>query len=124
MENGNSGHRGGNGRPRTIEGTVEQVRLMFESQPRLSVRAAASTLQVSHTTVHRILKRCLFCAHTKYKISMAFAGAIKLSNYNLHDTVKINPVDIENTYQRLNSPMNVFLSQWLSKQAKCANLGY
>ena len=80
MENGNLCHGGGNGRPRTREVIVEQVRLMLENQPRLSLRAAASTLKVSHTTVHRILRRSLFCTHTKYKISMAFAAATRLSD--------------------------------------------
>ena len=40
---------------------------------------------------------------------MAFPAATKLSDYNLYDTVKITPLDIQNTYQRLYSPMNVFL---------------
>ena len=60
MVNGNLGHRGGNGRPGTSEVTIEQVRLVFENQSCLSVRAASSTFQVSHTTVHRILRRCVF----------------------------------------------------------------
>ena len=55
MENGNLGHRVDNGRPRTSEVTVEQVRVIFESQLRVSVGAA-----FSHTTVPRILRRCLF----------------------------------------------------------------
>ena len=107
MENGNLGHRGGNGRPQTSEATVEQVRLMSENQPRQSFRAAASTVQVSHTIVHRILRRGLF-ARKKYKISMAFAAATKLNDQNLHHTFKITPLDIRNTYQSLYSPMIVF----------------
>ena len=39
---------------------------------------------------------------------MAFAAATKLSDNNFHDPVKITPVDIQNVYQRLYSPMNVF----------------
>ena len=108
-ENGNPDHRGGNGMPRTSEVRVEQVRLISENQPCWSVRAAASALQVPHTTVHRILRRCLFCTHTKYRIFMAFAAATKLNEYNLDETVKITTVDIQNTYWRLYSPMNVFI---------------
>ena len=75
IENRNLGHREGDERPRTCEVTVEEVRLIFENKPWLSVRPASSTLQVSHTTVHRILRRCLFCTHKKCKISMALAAA-------------------------------------------------
>ncbi len=60
MEHRNLAHRGGNGRPRTSAETVTQVRTLFENQPRLSIRQAASTLEVSTATVHRILKNCLF----------------------------------------------------------------
>ena len=80
MENGTPVHRGGNGRQRASELTVEQVRLMFENQSRLRVRAAASTLQVSNTIVHCILRKFLFCNHAKYKISILFAAATKLSD--------------------------------------------
>ena len=42
IENGNLGRRWGNGRPRTSEVTVEQVRLKIENQHRPSVRASVS----------------------------------------------------------------------------------
>ena len=60
LESANISHRGGNGRPRTSEQTVEQVRLMFQDQPQLSIREAASVLDISTATVHRILRKCLF----------------------------------------------------------------
>ena len=60
MENRNLSHRGANSKPQASEVTVEQVRFMFENQNRQSIRAAVSTLQVSYTTMHRILRRCLF----------------------------------------------------------------
>ena len=40
--------------------TVERVRSMFQEQPQLSIREAASALDVSTGTVHRILRKCLF----------------------------------------------------------------
>ena len=55
MENGNLSHKRGSGRHRISYVTVEQVRFMFGNQPCLIVRAA-STLQVSLTTVHLILR--------------------------------------------------------------------
>ena len=81
---------------------------MFENQPRLSVRAAASNLQISHTTVHRILRRRLFVLIETNKISMAFAAATNLSAYNLHETVEITPVDIRNASKGFSSPRNLF----------------
>ena len=60
MESASLAHRGGNGRPRTNEETVEQVRSMFQDQPQLSIREAASTLDISTSTMHRILRKCLF----------------------------------------------------------------
>ena len=54
LESANISHRGGNGRPRTSEQTVEQVRLMFQDQPQLSIREAASVLDISTATVYRI----------------------------------------------------------------------
>ena len=60
MESANIFHRGSNGRPRTSEQTVAQLRSMFQDQPQLTIRKAASDLDISTATVHRILRKCLF----------------------------------------------------------------
>ena len=60
MESANISHRGGNGTPRTSKQIVEQVRSMFKDQSQLSVREAASALDISTEIVHRILLKCLF----------------------------------------------------------------
>ena len=60
MESVNISYRGGNGRPRTSEQTVEQVRSMFQDQHQLSIRKAASALDISIASIHRILWKCLF----------------------------------------------------------------
>ena len=56
---GNLGHRGGNGRPRISRERIEEVRLLFQNDPRLSIRRASTALRMPQTTVHRILRRCL-----------------------------------------------------------------
>ena len=60
IESSNISHRGGNGRPRTSEHTIEQVRSMFQDQPQLSIREAACHLNISTAAVHRILRTHLF----------------------------------------------------------------
>ena len=60
MESANISRREGNGRPCTSEQIVEQVRSMFQDQPQLSIREAASAIDISTAVVHRILRKCLF----------------------------------------------------------------
>ena len=59
LMNGSLRHRGGNGRPRTAVESIEEVRLMVQEDPRLSIRHASAALDMPYTTVHRILRRCL-----------------------------------------------------------------
>ena len=59
MESAYISHIGGYGRPRTSEQTVGQVRSMIQDQPQLSIREAASTLDISTATVHCTLRKCL-----------------------------------------------------------------
>ena len=59
MESTSLSHRGGNGRPVASEETVEQIQSMFQDLPRLRNREAASALDISTATVHRILWKCL-----------------------------------------------------------------
>ena len=58
-ETGNLGHRRGNGRPRITAERVEEVRQMFQENPRLDIRSASATLNISRSSVQRILRRCL-----------------------------------------------------------------
>ena len=59
LSRGSLRHRGGNGRPRTTGERIEEVRLMFQEDPRLSIRNASVALDMPYTTVHRVLRRCL-----------------------------------------------------------------
>ena len=90
IESANLIHGGGNGRPRTREETVEQVRSVFQDQPRLSIRQAASALDISTATVYRTLRKCLFMYPYRLQTSMAFKALTKSSYFNLLDTIKIN----------------------------------
>ena len=49
---------------------------------------------------------------------MAFAAARKLKDYNSDETVKITRVGIQNTYQRLYSPMNIFIVSMVQQTSK------
>ena len=57
---GNMAHRGGNGRPRIRDGEIENVRLLFENNPRLSIRQAESLLNIPRSTIQRVFRKCLF----------------------------------------------------------------
>ena len=61
MESANISHRG-QWNTRTSEQTIEQVRSMFQEQPQLSSREAASALDISTIIVLRILRErlCLY----------------------------------------------------------------
>ena len=59
MERGNLAHRGGNGRPRISRERINEVRVMFRDNPRLSIRAAAESLDMPRSTVQHILRKCL-----------------------------------------------------------------
>ena len=52
-------HIGGNGRPRVSDQNGEDVHLLFENNPRLSIRQAESLLNIYRSTIHRILHNCL-----------------------------------------------------------------
>ena len=58
MESANISYRGGDGRLRTSDQIVEQVRSMFQDQPQLSIREAASGLDISTAILVRILLKC------------------------------------------------------------------
>ena len=57
---GNMAHRGGNGRPRISDGEIENVRSLFENNPRLSMRQAESLLNMLRSTIQHVLRKCLF----------------------------------------------------------------
>ena len=59
LQDGNMAHQGGNGRPRVSDQNVEDVRLLFENNPRLSIRQAEALLNISRSTIQRILRNCL-----------------------------------------------------------------
>ena len=59
MERGNLAHRGGNGRPRISTEKINEVRVMFRDNPRLSIRAAAESLDMPRSIVQHILRKCL-----------------------------------------------------------------
>ena len=60
LERGSLAHRGGNGRPRTSQETVDKIQELFRKNPKLSLRAASASLNVPTTTLHRILHESLF----------------------------------------------------------------
>ena len=57
---GNIAYRGGNGRPQTSDGEIENVRSLFQNNLRLSIRQAESLLNMSRYTRRRALRKCLF----------------------------------------------------------------
>ena len=59
LQDGNMGHIGGNGRPRVSYQIVEYVRLLFKNSPFLSIRQAELFLNISRSTIQRILRNCL-----------------------------------------------------------------
>ena len=59
VENGTVADGNRSGRPKTQEGTINRIRLEFESSPRTSIRTASRILEVPYTTVHRVLHKSL-----------------------------------------------------------------
>ena len=52
-------HIGGNGRPRVSDQNVEGVRSLLKENPSRSMRQAESLLNISRSTIQRILRNCL-----------------------------------------------------------------
>jgi len=50
-----------------VEENIEEVKIYFEQNPNASIRKAAQALQISKTTLHRILKH--FLKMHPYKIT-------------------------------------------------------
>lgn len=59
-ETGKIGHRGGNGRLRTSEDSIKQVKELLQNDFSLSTCAALRRLQLPSTTLHWILHMCRF----------------------------------------------------------------
>ena len=57
---GNMAHTGGNGRPRISDGEIENVRSLFENNPRLSISQAESLLNMPLSTIQHVFRKCLF----------------------------------------------------------------
>ena len=58
-ETGSLAHRPRTGRPPLAPGKIEDIRQKYERSPKTSTRRASLQLQVSHTTVHNVLRKRL-----------------------------------------------------------------
>ena len=54
---GSHAHRGGNGRPQITEANKNEIRALFNTNPRLSLCAAAQEVGVAHATVLNFLRK-------------------------------------------------------------------
>ena len=54
---GTHAHRGGNGRPQITEAKKNMIRAPFNSNPRLSLRAAAQDFGVAHAKICNFLRK-------------------------------------------------------------------
>ena len=68
---GTHAHRGGNGRPQITEEKKNEIRALFNSNPRLSLRAAAQEVGVAHATIWNFLRKEL--KMFPYKLQMTTA---------------------------------------------------
>ena len=60
-------HRGSNGRPAVTDGEIENLRSLFEDNPRLSIGQAESLLNMPRSIILRVLRKCLFLYPYKRK---------------------------------------------------------
>ena len=58
-ETGSLEHRSGAGRPPLTAQKIEDIRQKYERSPKTSTRRASLQLQVSHMTVHNVLRKLL-----------------------------------------------------------------
>ena len=63
-------HIGGNGRTRVTDKNVEDVCLLFEKNPRLSIRQAESLLNISDQRYSEFYATVCNCTHTRCKTCM------------------------------------------------------
>ena len=54
---GTRAHRGGNGRPQITEAKNNEIRVPFNSSPRLSLRTAAQEVGVAHAKICNFLRK-------------------------------------------------------------------
>ena len=120
-ETGNIGHRETNSRPRVPSEKFEETRLSFQGNPRISIRSASATLNISRSTVDRILRGCIllhpnkiqnshFICHSdrKYRLYFAYYSQ-KHPEGNLNFLLKTLFTD------------ECFSSQWPCQHPKCSN---
>lgn len=60
MKFGNVDHRGGKGRPSTIEWTIEKVRQLFQDSSSLCVQIPSALLGICYLTLYQVLHKCHF----------------------------------------------------------------
>ena len=60
----------GNRRPRISDRNIEDVRSLFENNPRISIRQAVTLLNMLRSTIQQVHPIAYSTTHTKCKISM------------------------------------------------------
>ena len=68
---GTHAHRGGNGRTQITEAKMNEIRALFNSNPRLSLRAEAQEVIFAHATIWKFLRKEL--KMFPYKLQMTTA---------------------------------------------------
>ena len=97
---GNMARKGGNGRPRRTDGEIENVRSLFENNPRLSIRQAESLLNMPRFTIPRVLRKCLFLYPYKIQNLHGITNTGKRKELSLRIIAKTNVRVCLSTYQR------------------------
>ena len=82
LEDENMEHIGGIGRPRVSDQNLEDVHLLFEYNPRLSIRQEESLLNISRSTTQRILRNCLQLYPYKMQSVHGITNSDKISGIN------------------------------------------
>lgn len=114
MESGNVDHRGGNGRPSTSEGTIEQVRQLFQDNSSLSIRAASAQLGIPRSTVHRILHECLFLFPYKLQNLQDISEADKEKRLKFAQHCSSHSDGYSQHLSRIDFPMNACFESMVS----------
>ena len=86
FEDGNMEHIGGNERPRVSDQNVKCVRILFENNPRLSIRQADSHMNISRSKIQRVLRNCLqFCLYKMQNLhGITNSDKMRQKNWVLH----------------------------------------
>lgn len=116
FETRNLAYRGGNSRPGSSKQKAEQARDRFQSGTALSIRKVACILDLSFSTILRILRNCLFLSpFWLQKVQALVAGDIE-DGWNFLSTVHFTQTVTLVAYQRFFSANCIFRMNEVSKK--------